>query len=326
MMRAAVVTAYGGPERVRIVARPVPVPGAGQVLIRVMATTVSTADWWLRSQILPSGFGLMGRLAFGLNRPRQPVLGTECAGIVIATGPDVTTFRAGDAVVAYSGARMGCHAEQVAVPVTKVIAKPPALSWEEAAAMSFGGCTALNFLRAGGLKAGQEVLVLGATGAVGSAAVQIAHAAGARVTATGRDSDHNILHALGADRVIDNRAGPLEGQWDVILDAVGAATWPQMRPHLTACGRFLIVAGDLPALLRARLVRGEKRPQSLLTPERAEDIAELAALSARGLYRPLIDSTHAFDDITAAHARVDTGRKRGAVVVRVGLETGAGGR
>lgn len=325
MMRAAVVTGYGGPDRVRVEMRPVPVPGAGQVLIRVMATTVSSADWRIRSQTLPRGFGLFGRLAFGLRRPRQPVLGTECAGVVTATGAGVSGFRPGDAVVAYAGAAMGCHAEQVAVPVTKVIAKPPALTWEEAAAMSFGGCTALTFLRAGGLAAGQRVLVLGATGTVGSAAVQIAHAAGATVTATGRAGDHNLLHALRADAVIDNRAGPLTGQWEVILDAVGAATWPQIRPHLTADGRFLMVAADLAAMLAARFVRGSPRPLSVLAPERAEDMAELALLADRGLYRPLIDSSFALDDIAAAHARTGSGHKRGAVVVRVGLETGAAG-
>lgn len=319
-MKAAVVTAYGPPDRVRLADRPRPVPGKGQVLIRVIATTVSSADWRIRSQTLPRGFCRIAPLVFGLRVPRRPVLGTECAGLVEAVGPAVNAFAPGDAVVAYTGATMGCHAEFVTAPVGKVILKPSALTWDEAAAMSFGGCTALTFLRAGGLAAGKRLLVIGATGTVGSAAVQIARAAGAQVTATGRASDAALLAALGADQVIDNRAQDLAGlpdSWDLILDAVGAETWARMRPRLAPGGRFLMVAADLPAMLGAMFVRGDRRPLSPMAPERAEDMVELARLAEAGTFRPLIDSTFALDDIAAAHARVDTGRKRGTVVVRV---------
>lgn len=319
-MKAAIVTAYGTPARVRIADRPTPTDGKGQVLIRVVATTVSTADWRIRSLNVPRGFRLLVPLAFGLRAPRQPVLGTECAGVVEAVGHGVTAFAPGDAVVAYPGAAQGCHAEYVTVAADKVIAKPAALGWEAAAAMSFGGCTALTFLRAAGLAPGKRVLVIGATGTVGSAAVQIARAAGAQVTATGRPSDGALLAALGADRVIDNRAQDLcalPDRWDLILDAVGAETWARMRPRLAPGGRFLMVAADLPAMIGAPFARGDRRPVSLMAPERAEDMAELARLAQTGAFRPLIDSTFALDDIAAAHARVDTGRKRGAVVVRV---------
>lgn len=323
-MRAAVVTGYGPPDRVVIRDLPRPVPKAGEVLIHVVATTVSTADWRIRSMTVPRGFGLLMPLIFGLRAPRQPVLGTECAGVVAAVGPGVTAFAPGDAVVGYVGAAAGCHAEFVRAPVSKLIPKPAALTWDEAAAMSFGGCTALAFLRAGGLAAGKRVLVIGATGTVGSAAVQIAAAAGAIVTATGRDTDRAMLAGLGAAAVIDNRAADIGGGWDIVLDAVGAERWATIRPRLAPGGRFLMVAADLPAMIGAALRRGDRRAVSLMAPERAEDMAALARMAAAGTYRPLIDGTWTLSEMTAAHARVETGRKRGAVVVRVDADAAEG--
>lgn len=284
-MIAAVATAYGSPEVVALQDRPRPVPGKGQVLIRVVTATVTTADWRIRSLSMPPGFGRIARPIFGLRRPRRPVLGPECAGIVTALGPDVTDLAPGDKVIAYPGGSMGCHAEYVAVARSKVARKPAELDWDRAAALSFGGCTALAFLRAGGLAPGMRVLVIGAPGSVGSAAVQIARALGAEVDATASPGNADLVADLGAARIIDNRATDLSRggpAWDLVLDAVGAETWARMRPRLKPGGRFLMVTAGLGAMLRAVLVRGDRRPLSLITPERAADIAELAAMAAGG--------------------------------------------
>lgn len=319
MMRAAVAAAYGGPEVIRLAHLPRPVPGKGQVLIRVMATTVNTADWRIRSLTLPRGFGLPGRLIFGLRRPRRPVLGVECAGIVQAVGPGVAAFAPGDAVIAYVGAAMGCHADYALAPIAKVIRKPQTLTWDEAAALSFGGCTALAFLRAAGIGPGKRLLVIGAPGSVGGAAVQIGRALGAAVDATARPGNADLVRSLGAQDIIDNRATDLAAgppRWDAILDAAGAETWARMKPRLLPGGRFLMVLATLPQMLSAAVTRGDRRPLSVMAGESAADMQALAGLG----FRPLIDSVHGFDAIATAHARVDTGRKRGAVVVRVGLE------
>ncbi|MFM2354475.1 MAG: hypothetical protein RLZZ528_211, partial [Pseudomonadota bacterium] len=168
-MKAAVYHRYGGPEVVAVADIPRPEPGAGEVLVRIVSTTVSTADWRLRSLDVPRGFRLMVRLMFGWNRPRTPVLGTELAGVVAQAGPGVTGVRAGDAVVAFVGAALGCHAEYRVVKAgAAMIDRPAALTWDEAGAMCFGGATALWFLRERlKLARGERLLVIGASGAVG---------------------------------------------------------------------------------------------------------------------------------------------------------------
>ena len=183
-MKAIVYSQYGSPDVVSLKEVPKPVPQAREVLIRIHATTVTTGDWRARSLQLPAGFGFMGRLVFGVFGPRQPILGQELAGVIEAVGKDVTRFNAGDEVFAFTGASFGCHAEYRTLSEDGLIArKPPNLSFEEAAALSFGGTTALSFLRdKAGIKHGDRVLIVGAAGGVGSAAVQIAKHFGADVT------------------------------------------------------------------------------------------------------------------------------------------------
>ncbi len=191
-MKAATARRYGPPSVIRIETLPDAAPRAGEILIRTRAASVATADWRIRSLTMPRGFGPLARPIFGLTRPRQPILGTECAGTVAAIGPGVTTFREGDAVIAYLGARMGAHAELTRARADKaVILKPETLTWEQAAAFSFGGATALTYLRDGGkLKPGQSLLLIGASGSVGHAALQIATAMGAHVTTVTSGRQH----------------------------------------------------------------------------------------------------------------------------------------
>ncbi len=318
-MKAATARHYGPPSVIGIETLSDPVPGPGQILIRTRAASVATADWRIRSLSMPRGFGPLARPIFGLTRPRQPILGTECAGTVAAIGPGVTEFRTGDAVIAYLGARMGAHATHTLARADRaVIPKPASLSWEQAAAFSFGGATALTFLRDGGnLQPGQSLLLIGASGSVGHAALQIATTMGAAVTTVTSAANVPLVAPLAA-RTLDYRAtdiATLPDRFDLVMDCVGAETWPRMRPLLKPTGRFLMVAATLPEILRAALSRGKQRPVSIVAGERRSDLETLAALHAKGGYTPLIDSTFPLDQAAAAHARVETHRKTGNVVL-----------
>lgn len=322
-MRAAVYGRYGPPEVVAIREVPTPVPRDHEVLIRVRATTVSSGDWRARSLVMPAGFGPLARPVFGFTGPRQPILGTELAGEVAAAGKAVTAFKVGDEVFAYPGSRLGGHAEFRCMSQDGPVAlKPAGLSWEEAAALSFGGTTALHFLTAGKVQRGETILVNGASGAVGSAAVQLARHLGAEVTAVCGPANVELVRSLGAGRVIDYTREDFtqDGvRYDVIMDTAGTAPFRRARNALTPTGRLLTVLGGLWDLLmipwfalttRRKIVAG---PQ----PERAEDLRAVAALAAAGHWKPVIDRVYPFEEIVAAHARVDTGHKRGSVVIRI---------
>jgi NADPH:quinone reductase-like Zn-dependent oxidoreductase len=322
-MKAAVYERYGPPEVVRVAVIPKPTPGRRELLVRVHATTVSSADSRLRRLTLPRGFGLIGRLMFGMRRPRLAVLGTELSGVVEATGSEVTGFRVGDAVFASSGAKLGGHAEYCCVPANGSVAlKPANVSFERAAALCFSGITALVFLRRAQLKTGERVLVNGASGAVGSAVVQIARHLGADVT--GVTSTHNVplVRSLGANRVIDYTQQDfttLDECYDVLVDTVGTAPYRRSRQVLADGGRLLLVLGDLLDLLSAPWYTLTSHHKVIAGPvgESAEDARRLAELAASGAYKPLIDRRYGLDDIVEAHRHVDTGHKRGNVVIRV---------
>ena len=320
-MRAAVVTRYGAPDVValRDVARPA--PGPRDLLIRVRATTVSSGDARVRARRVPAGMGFLMRLAMGWSGPRQPVLGTECAGVVEAVGAEVTRFRVGDAVVAFPGATMGAHAAYVRIREDGPVAlKPDGLSWEEAAALLFGGTTALHCLRVARVKAGERVLVLGASGAVGVAAVQLARREGAEVTAVCSAANAALVAGLGAARVIDYHTEDFtrsDTPWDVVIDCVGATDYARCRRVLAPGGRLVRVVADLPGLLAAPFqgrLSGH-RVIAQVTPERPDDVRALVALAQEGAYRAVIDAAMPMARIAEAHARVDSGRKRGSVVL-----------
>lgn len=320
-MKVATCRHYGAASGVRIESLPTPKPAAGEVLIKVLATTVTVADWRVRSQTVPRGFGLMMRAALGWHAPRQPVLGSEFCGEIVEIGAGVQGFARGDCVVGYSGVAMGCHAEFKVMPAAgALIHKPKALSIEDAAAMCFGGTAALTFLHdKAGLQAGERVLVLGAAGAVGSAAVQIAKAMGAEVTAHCAAEHWGAMKALGARRVIDRDASDFTqlGQvWDVIFDTTGAVSFGVARKVLAREGRVLLLAADLPQMLAALCnpLRGQKLKVGP-APERLEDLRALAAMAEAREYRPLIDSHFGFEAIVEAHKRVEQRGKAGSVVV-----------
>lgn len=316
-MKAAIYTQYGGPEVVRIEDVPKPSPKDNEILIKVKATTVSAGDWRVRSLDLPPGFGPIGRLMFGVFKPRQPILGADLAGVVEATGQAVTKFKIGDAVFAMSGAHMGCHAEYKCLPEDgAVVLKPDTLNFEEAAALPFGGTTALHFLRKAKLQPGETVLVNGASGAVGTAAIQLAKHFGAQVTGVCSTANVELVRSLGADHVIDYTQEDFTQNsttYDVIVETAGTAPFKRSQKSLSHKGRLLLVLGSMPDMLRS--VIHSRTIICGVAPEKAEDLQTLAELTQADAYKPVIDRTYPLDQIVEAHRHVDTGHKRGNVVI-----------
>ncbi len=317
-MKAVVVDRYGGPEVATVADLPDPVPAPGQVLVRVAAASVGASDAAFRS-----GTPWFARLASGLRRPRLRVLGSDFAGRVVAVGEGVRDFAVGDRIAGQTGVSMGGHAELIVVPADGAVALlPDAVSDAAAVALCDGGLTALPFLRdAGRVRAGERVLVIGASGAVGSHAVQLARWLGAHVTAVTSTPNRELVERLGAHETIDYRERDVTGgpdRWDVVFDAVGATDWRHARRILTPTGRYLRTVPSLGIVVRT-LLRSRRaviaftglRPRDAVRP----DLAELVRLTAEGLLVPLVDSSYPLSDASAAYALVDSRRKRGTVVL-----------
>lgn len=321
-MKAWFARDYGGPEVLRLEEVSKPVPKPGEILVKVHATTVNSGDRRIRACDFPPGMKLLGRLALGWNRPRQPILGTELSGVVEAVGQGVTRFSPGEAVYAFPGGRMGTHAEYVLLKETGPVAHlPEGVDMLTGAALCFGGTTALTYLRRGDVREGQSMLVLGGAGAVGSAMVQLGKLAGVHVTATTSAGNLDLVRTHGADTVIDYHSTDVSGhnaRFDVIADTVEAMDFARAQKLLKPGGRYLAIAGTLKEMLGS-LRKGPEGKRMIAGPaeERLEDIVELGRLAALGQYRPHIDKVYAFTNMPAAHAHADTGRKRGSVVVRV---------
>jgi NADPH:quinone reductase-like Zn-dependent oxidoreductase len=329
-MYAYTYSEYGSPDVLNYVELPTPTPKANEVLIRIVATTVSAGDWRARSLTMPAGLGLAGRLVFGITRPRKPVLGTDLSGVVEAIGADVTTFQPGDAVIGFPGAGFGAHAEFITMPADgKIVRKPENLTFEEAAAIPFGATTAYDFLIIKGkLRTGERVLINGASGSVGSACVQLAKHFGAEVTGICSASNADLVRDIGADRVIDynvedfTKEGP---QYDMVVDTVDTAPWDRARHALVPNGRMLLIAGSTSDMilgwLKARL-RG-KRLIGGVASESVDILRKVVDLAAAGDFHPVIDRSFDFSQMIAAHTHVDTGHKKGNVVVTVKSESKA---
>jgi NADPH:quinone reductase-like Zn-dependent oxidoreductase len=321
-MRAAVYHQYGSPDVVHIEELPKPEPRDKEVLIRIKASTVSSGDWRLRSLVLPSGFRVFARPVFGFLGPRKPILGTEFAGEIEAVGHSVSKFKIGDAVFGFPGLDLACHAEYRTMSEDgRLTHMPQGMSFAEAASISFGGTTALYFLRdLANIQSGEEVLIVGASGTVGSAAVQIAKHFGAKVSAVTSTPNLERVQALGADHVIDySKTNYLArgATYDVLFDTVGVNSYATCHALLKENGRLLLAAGSLPQILSSFWAAkgGKKRVFAGSAKERVEDLEFLKELAERNRYRPLIDRSYPLEKIAEAHAYVETGRKRGSVVI-----------
>lgn len=313
---------YGAPEVLSPVTRPVPAPGPGEILIRIRASAVTRADGMMRA-----GRPVFARPFLGLRRPRRNLSGTGLSGEVIGVGDGVGRFAVGDAVFGEAGLQFGANASHIRLDESGVLMKKPrALSHEDAAVMCDGPLTSWHFLHeVAGLRQGQRILILGGSGSLGTAAVQIAAAAGAHVVATCSAGNAALVAGLGAERVIDHAREDFTARperYDVIFDTLGVSAFGAASTRLTEAGRYIcpvLSPSLLGAMLRSRL-SGRRRAlfsaAGLQPPEilRAH-LSRLLAMVEAGTLAPVLDRVYPLADLVEAHRYMETGRKRGNVVV-----------
>jgi len=324
-MKAAVYREYGPPEVIRIEDVEKPVPTADEVRVRIVASTVSTADWRLRKPDPPP----LGWFMNGLQRPKKiNILGMEFAGTVDAIGKNVTRFKVGDRVFGGSF-RFGAHAEHACFPERSIARMPNNAGFEDAAAIPYGGISALHFLKTAGVKPGQKVLIYGASGSVGTAAVQLAKHFGAHVTAVCSAANFELVRSLGADEVIDytkddfSRAGRV---YDVIQDTVGkSGFWRSM--HALKRGGVYVLPGPGPVPVFGGLwakVTGAGTVIGALAQGGVPALDFLSELVERGRFRPFIERRYPLADIAEAHRHAEGGHKKGNVVITIAPRTTSG--
>ena len=334
-MVAAVVDRYGPPEVVRLEPRPVPVPGRGQILVRVAAAGVNSGDARIRGARFPPGFGPFARVAFGIRRPRRQVLGNTFSGVVEAVGPGVAAsgeLATGARVAGMTGIAMGAHATHLVIDAGRAVPVPAGVSHQQAAGLLFGATTAAQFLRraderraldgSAPIGPGTSVLVIGASGAVGTNVVQLAAKAGATVTGVCSAANAALVERLGATIVLDRgRVDPAGGtsRYDVVVDTVGELGIAAGRQLLTPGGVLLLVAAGLVDTVRARgdVVAGP-------APERTDEMSRLLGMVADGSLEVVFDEVVPFASIVEAYRRVDSGHKVGNLVLDIELEPSAG--
>jgi NADPH:quinone reductase-like Zn-dependent oxidoreductase len=306
-MKAVICTKYGPPEVLQIKEIEKPAPGDNEVLIKVYATAVTSGDCRCRGFTIPANFSILTRLAMrlalGITRPRKPILGLVLAGVVETTGKGATRFKAGDQVFGDTGMRFGAYAGYTCLPENATITiKPANITFEEAAAVPFGGTTALHFLRKGKIRRGQNVLIYGASGAVGTSAVQLARYFGAEVTGVCSTVNRELVKSLGARTVIDYTKEDFtkrNERYDIVFDAVGKTSESLCRKALAPGGKFVSV------------MKG-------YAGESTEDLVLLKELVEAGKLQPVIDKCYPLEQIVEAHRYVDQGHKKGNVVITVG--------
>jgi NADPH:quinone reductase-like Zn-dependent oxidoreductase len=327
-MKAIVYTEYGSPDVLHLEEVARPAPEDHEVLIRVRAATVTAGDVTARGfTFVPPGFGPLPRLMLGLRKPRRTILGTELAGEVEAIGKEVTLFKNGDQVFGIGSESFGAYAEYVCRPETGALAiKPANLTYEEAAAIPYGAGTALYFLRdIAKLQRGQNVLINGASGGVGTYAVQLARYYGAEVTGVCSTTNVALVRSLGADKVIDYTREDFttSGEtYDLIVDTVvGKTSFSRCRGSLKPKGLYLAVAGGLREMVQMlwTAITGGKKVVFGSAAERKEDLVFIKGLVEAGQLKPAIDRRYPLEQIVEAHRYVEQGHKKGNVVVTVGV-------
>ena len=323
-MKAIVYEKYGPPEVLQLKEVEKPVPTDDEVLIRIHATTVTKYDCWCRSSTAPTGFWLPARIASGIRKPKQPILGTELAGEIEAVGRDVSRFEKGEPVFGFS-ATLGTHAEYICLNEDAVTAKPTNATYEEAASVPYGALTSLCFLRKANIQRGQKVLIFGASGGVGMYATQIAKYFEAEVTGVCSTAKVDMVQSLGADHVIDYTQEDFtkNGQiYDVIFDTVGKTSISRSRKSLKKKGAYIFATFGLPMLVQLLWlsVTSRKKVGLGVLKETNEDLVFLKELIEAGTMKPVIDRCYPFKQAAEAHRYVETWQKQGSVVITVAGE------
>lgn len=322
-MTALVCERYGDPGVLKFARLAIPTPKRDELLIRVLASSITSGDRRVRSMDVPRGFRTLGRLALGWHGPRNAVLGATFSGVVQAVGSRAKGFAVGDAVFGINGFRMGAHAEYLCAASTSAVAHKPAhLSFEQAAALPFGGGTALSFLRRARLLPGETILINGASGNVGMAATQLACIMGAVVTGVCSAAQLGQVRSLGAVQVMDYQQQDftaLAQRYDVVFDVACNRTLEQCLEVLKPGGRVIRLLADLPEILSATLHprRAGRHIMVGTAEERADDLDHLAVLVSHGRYRPVIARVFPFEQAIEAHRFGDHASQGGSVVVKM---------
>jgi len=321
-MKAVVCTRYGPPEVLQIKEVAKPVPRDNEVLVKVYATTVTSSDVRIRSFTYPHWFQLPGRLMFGIRKPRKTIPGDELAGEIESVGKDVKRFKEGDHVFGMSTSvgLGGGNAEYKCLPDEKGLAiKPANMTYEEATAVPFGGLTALAFLQKANIQNGQRVLIYGASGSVGTYAVQLAKYFGAEVTGVCSTTNLELVKSLGADNVIDYTKEDFTQSgdtYDVIFDTVMKTSFSHCKSSLNHRGIYITVDWPIIPAIWASMTSSKKVVFGLGSTK-AEDLIFLGELVEEGKIKPVIDRTYPLEQIIEAHRYVETGHKKGNVIITI---------
>lgn len=317
-MKAAVYTKYGPPQVLQVQQVEKPIPKQNEILLRIKSTAVNSGDWRLRKA---DPFAV--RFIFGLTRPKKTILGTVFSGEVESVGDDVKHFKEGDLIFGHTDMSFGSYAEYKCLPENASIARKPAnISHNEAAAIPFGGVTALHFIKKADIQPGMKILVVGASGAVGSAAVQLAKFFGAEVTAVCSTANIDLVKSIGADKVIDytkedfTQNGEL---YDVIFDSVNTIAVLRSAKSLNKNGKLILSAAGISEMLSGLRISlsGKVKVLAGVIKHTAADIIFLKELIETGKYKPVIDRTYPLEQIAEAHAYVEKGHKKGNVAIEI---------
>lgn len=333
-MNAIVFTQYGPPSVLELKEVAKPTPKDNEILIRIHATPVNFGDitvrnfkekMTLRKFTMPTPFWLPARMEFGFNKPNKSktILGSDLAGVVESVGKDVTRFKAGDQVFAYRSSLMGANAEYICMPENGLVAlKPKNMNFVEAATVPYGALTALNLLRKMDIQPGQKVLIIGASGSIGSAAVQLAKHYGAEVTGVCSTPRVGLVKTLGADKVIDYTKEDFtqNGEsYDLIFDIMRKSSFSACKNSLTPNGRYLLASFKTRHLIQMlwTSLRGGKRVICALSTEKVDGLIHIKELVEEGIIKTVIDRTFPLEQTAEAHRYFESGRKKGNVVITI---------